>query len=662
MPPGSAFPRINGGRPRVNEYLFDGISVLQPEPGQVAFFPSSTRSRSSRSKPTARPPSSDVSTAASSTSPRSRARTSCTAPRSSSCATNRSTRATLRARRRRQAGVPPPPVRRRARRADREGPDVLLRGLPGPAPDDRRVRDLDRPDAAAAPGHLHRSRSAAACRRSTIPATTQRRRRSDPIPRSDSDDSIPSAARPAARSLPAADIAGTANNYARVGNETDDQDQFDVRIDHRFATQRSRFARLRRSRPIDARDAAARRQRHHDRGDRAAATRGAFALASSYTHISRSACSTSCASATRAAPVGLRRAAHGSAAAFLPTYVDRRLPAARLAREHAPTSRTTSRRSRTRCPGTRPPHASRRARLPLVAARHRAAAVARRALHRSARCSPICLARTNTGSPLASFLLGQVQTFSIDLQHEQFATARACRSTSSRTTGGRRTADGQRRRALHAEFPVDRGGRPGAVFNLETQQLDYLGRDGHPRSARELHKNNFGPRLGLAWRSTRRTVVRSGYGAGLDRAGGHHDAVHDPQFPFLQTVTQRTLDNMTPAFMLAQGPSVAPIPLTPNAGLGQGVFGVDRDLGSGYVQQWNLSVQRELTTRHLVRDRLRRIEDHPHRRARHQHQSADGRAARARDRAAAASAESVLRNHPALVVARRPDDPASRSC
>jgi hypothetical protein len=39
LPPGSSFPRINGGRPRTNEYLFDGISVLQPEPGQVAFFP-----------------------------------------------------------------------------------------------------------------------------------------------------------------------------------------------------------------------------------------------------------------------------------------------------------------------------------------------------------------------------------------------------------------------------------------------------------------------------------------------------------------------------------------------------------------------------------------------------------------------------------------------
>src|SRR5262249_20171708 len=39
LPPNSLLPRINGGRPRTNEYLFDGISVLQPEPGQVAYSP-----------------------------------------------------------------------------------------------------------------------------------------------------------------------------------------------------------------------------------------------------------------------------------------------------------------------------------------------------------------------------------------------------------------------------------------------------------------------------------------------------------------------------------------------------------------------------------------------------------------------------------------------
>src|SRR5206468_9710921 len=39
LPPASQLPRINGGRPRTNEYLFDGITVLQPEPGQVAIYP-----------------------------------------------------------------------------------------------------------------------------------------------------------------------------------------------------------------------------------------------------------------------------------------------------------------------------------------------------------------------------------------------------------------------------------------------------------------------------------------------------------------------------------------------------------------------------------------------------------------------------------------------
>jgi hypothetical protein len=55
------------------------------------------------------------------------------------------------------------------------------------------------------------------------------------------------------------------------------------------------------------------------------------------------------------------------------------------------------------------------------------------------------------------------------------------------------------------------------------------------------------------------------------------------------------LDNVTPAFVLANGPNVKPIATTPDAGLGQGVFTVDRHLGSGYVQQWNLAIQREIS-------------------------------------------------------------------
>jgi len=51
-----------------------------------------------------------------------------------------------------------------------------------------------------------------------------------------------------------------------------------------------------------------------------------------------------------------------------------------------------------------------------------------------------------------------------------------------------------------------------------------------------------------------------------------------------------------PAFVLARGPSVTPVGLTADAGLGQGVFSADRGQGSGYLQQWNLMLQRELAT------------------------------------------------------------------
>src|SRR5204863_9045274 len=73
-----------------------------------------------------------------------------------------------------------------------------------------------------------------------------------------------------------------------------------------------------------------------------------------------------------------------------------------------------------------------------------------------------------------------------------------------------------------------------------------------------------------------------------------------PTFPFLQTVSQRALDTISPAVLLKQGPSVATIEATPTAGLGQGVFAVDATLGSGYAQQWNISLQRELTAKTIV--------------------------------------------------------------
>ena len=202
---------------------------------------------------------------------------------------------------------------------------------------------------------------------------------------------------------------------------------------------------------------------------------------------------------------------------------------------------------------------------------------------------------SSTGSSLASFLLGQVNTFSIDLQSSTIRPrahiAEFFLQDDWKATP-RLTVNAGLRWTLN--FPSTEAHDQGAVFNLATQQYQYLGKDGFSRSARELHYGNFGPRLGFSYLATPKMVVRSSYGLIFIEQTGITTPFTTPQFPFLQTVQQATLDSIHPAFALSGGPSVAPIPLTADAGLGQGVFTVNRKLGSGYVQQWNLAVQHEL--------------------------------------------------------------------
>jgi hypothetical protein len=208
---------------------------------------------------------------------------------------------------------------------------------------------------------------------------------------------------------------------------------------------------------------------------------------------------------------------------------------------------------------------------------------------------------TGTGSSLASFLLGQVQQFSMDLQ-QKVLQPRAWFQEWFVQDDWRVT----RRLSLNLgtrytlNFPSTESANQGAVFNLQTQQLDYLGKNGFPRSSRQLHWKNFGPRIGISYLLSNKMVVRSGFGLTFFDQAGITTPFTNPQFPFVQTVSQSTLDNVTPAFVLANGPNVQPIAPTPDAGLGQGVFTVDRHIGSGYVQQWNLAIQREITPNLVV--------------------------------------------------------------
>ncbi len=105
-----------------------------------------------------------------------------------------------------------------------------------------------------------------------------------------------------------------------------------------------------------------------------------------------------------------------------------------------------------------------------------------------------------------------------------------------------------------------------------------------------LHFDNVAPRIGFAYQVTPKTVVRSGYGIVFIDQSGITTPFTTPQFPFIQNVQQKTLDSVNASFVLSGGPSVAPIPFTPDAGLGQSVYTAKKTAGSGYSQQWNLAV------------------------------------------------------------------------
>jgi len=204
---------------------------------------------------------------------------------------------------------------------------------------------------------------------------------------------------------------------------------------------------------------------------------------------------------------------------------------------------------------------------------------------------------SSEGNAFASFLLGQVDNFAIDLQENkmrprdhiaEFFVQDDWKASNKFTAniGLRWTLD----------FPSTEKNNQGAIFNLKTQQLQYLGRDGYSTSARDLHFTNFAPRVGFTYLLAPKTVVRSGFGIVFFDQSGITTPFTTPQFPFIQNVAQKTQDSLNAAFALSSGPTVSTISHTADAGLGQSVYSANRKLGSGYVQQWNLAVQRAITS------------------------------------------------------------------
>ncbi len=127
------------------------------------------------------------------------------------------------------------------------------------------------------------------------------------------------------------------------------------------------------------------------------------------------------------------------------------------------------------------------------------------------------------------------------------------------------------------------------IYDPATGKLIKVGTAGIPRGGYEADRNNFAPRLGLAWSlgAESKTVIRTGYGVYFDQSplapgeGLYFNAPYfDFRFYFQSQQAPLTLFN--------------PFPFNTPGQSAPSAFAYDRNLRTAYTQSWNLSVQQQL--------------------------------------------------------------------
>jgi hypothetical protein len=609
LPPNSQLPRINGGRPRTNEYLFDGISVLQPEPGQVAFFPVIDAIQEFKIESNSPPAefgrfNGGVVNLTTKTGANAFHGDGFEFLRNEGLnATNyfQAANATKPDYRRNQYGVTlggPVARDRTFFFVDYQGQRQSIgRTVTSTVPTLLQRQGIFTESIAGRVPVIYNPATTVGSTRSVFPGNTIPLGSMDPV------------ALALLQRYPLPTASGTSNNFSRTDDEVDNQDQWDARIDHKFASNRDQlFGRL-----SYFRDGFVPVTPLPDGSGVTSGTLGpqdttAWSFASNYQHTfssnvlnelrigdTRRTVGRTAAQLASSAGAALSIPGIPSTARFpntLPTfliggYTQLGSPANTASDFNTSVSEMAD--SLTWLKGRHTLKMGldwRWERLNVVQPPSPTGSFTFNAIGSD------LPGTANTGTPFASFLLGQVQLFSIDLQHAQIQERARFQEyfiQDDWKVSDRLTINPGLRYTLN--FPSTEINGQTAVFNLQTQQLEYPGAN----PVRPLKKNNFGPRLGAVYRLTDKTIVSAGAGVVWIEMAGITTPFTTPTFPFLQTVSQRALDTINPAFVLAKGPTVAPIPQTATAGLGQGVFAVDGTLGSGYVQQWNATVQRELS-------------------------------------------------------------------
>jgi hypothetical protein len=142
--------------------------------------------------------------------------------------------------------------------------------------------------------------------------------------------------------------------------------------------------------------------------------------------------------------------------------------------------------------------------------------------------------------------------------------------------------------------PVDAEDRAN-VYDVTTRSLVQVGANGVPRSGFDADKNNFAPRVGFAWTigEEQTTVLRGGYGIYYDQsplapaeALYFNSPFFDNNIFFSLPGLPLTLNDPFPAFF--------PFALPDSA------LAIQRDLRTGYMQHWNLNIERQIGNRGVL--------------------------------------------------------------
>ncbi|HET9743491.1 MAG TPA: TonB-dependent receptor [Terriglobales bacterium] len=139
--------------------------------------------------------------------------------------------------------------------------------------------------------------------------------------------------------------------------------------------------------------------------------------------------------------------------------------------------------------------------------------------------------------------------------------------------------------------PVVLAGQPVALASAGVQTVlpGAIGQfsGAFPLTLIEPDRNNFAPRIGIAWKPLKKTVVRAGYGINYNTTqygGIVQNLAFQPPFAFTETNVTSPTDVLT----LENSFSAPSSAVTNN-------FAVDKNYKLGYVQIWNLDIQRELS-------------------------------------------------------------------